>query len=199
MAERTCSIEGCERRHEARGLCNMHYLRLRVRGSIGSASAERKPSTVTVCFVEGCDALPYAWNMCNPHYLRTKRHGSPFGGQRRVASVPVSVQFVSQTQRLESGCLLWTGRLTPQGYPQTSYSGPVAMHRWVYEQSVGPVPAGWTVDHRCHNEDETCKGGEGCLHRRCVERDHLEAVPHGLNTMRGFWRRNITIEEYLNR
>lgn len=29
MAERTCSVPGCERRHAAKGLCKMHYYRLR--------------------------------------------------------------------------------------------------------------------------------------------------------------------------
>ena len=31
----TCSIEGCEKPHEARGLCVMHYQRLRKTGSVG--------------------------------------------------------------------------------------------------------------------------------------------------------------------
>lgn len=33
MAERTCTIEGCERRHYGHGLCNMHYCRWRKTGS----------------------------------------------------------------------------------------------------------------------------------------------------------------------
>lgn len=33
MAEtKTCSIEGCERDHRARGYCNLHYLRLKKKG-----------------------------------------------------------------------------------------------------------------------------------------------------------------------
>lgn len=33
MAERTCTIEGCERPHYGRGLCNTHYCRWRKNGS----------------------------------------------------------------------------------------------------------------------------------------------------------------------
>ena len=29
---RACCVKGCERRHEAGGLCNMHYQRLRMTG-----------------------------------------------------------------------------------------------------------------------------------------------------------------------
>lgn len=39
-------------------------------------------------------------------------------------------------------------------------------HRFVYELIVGPIPAGWTVDHR-----DTCP-------RRCVNPDHLRAATY---------------------
>jgi hypothetical protein len=32
VTERSCSVEGCERPHSARGLCHTHYMRLRQRG-----------------------------------------------------------------------------------------------------------------------------------------------------------------------
>ena len=33
MAKRTCSIEDCDRTHQARGLCERHYRRLRITGT----------------------------------------------------------------------------------------------------------------------------------------------------------------------
>lgn len=36
MVQRTCSIEGCGRPHEARGWCNMHYLRWWKHGSVSA-------------------------------------------------------------------------------------------------------------------------------------------------------------------
>ena len=30
-----CGVDGCDKAHEAKGLCNMHYLRLRKTGSVG--------------------------------------------------------------------------------------------------------------------------------------------------------------------
>lgn len=31
--DETCNIDGCENKHKARGLCNKHYLRLRIHGN----------------------------------------------------------------------------------------------------------------------------------------------------------------------
>jgi hypothetical protein len=45
-------------------------------------------------------------------------------------------------------------------------------HKQVWERAHGPVPKGWTVDHLCRN-------------RRCIRLDHLEAVSHRINTLRG--------------
>lgn len=37
MADRTCSVAGCERPHAARGYCKMHYQRWRLNGDPGGA------------------------------------------------------------------------------------------------------------------------------------------------------------------
>lgn len=58
-------------------------------------------------------------------------------------------------------------------------------HRVAYEALVGPVPAGFDVDHVCHTIDSDCPGGNPCLHRRCVNPRHLEAVPRKVNILRG--------------
>lgn len=47
------------------------------------------------------------------------------------------------------------------------------VHRHVYEMLCGPIPKGLTIDHLCRNE-------------RCVRPSHLEAVPQGVNSLRGF-------------
>ena len=45
MQQRTCTIDGCYKRHEARGLCPMHYYRLRKFGSATAPIPPRKPRT----------------------------------------------------------------------------------------------------------------------------------------------------------
>lgn len=82
---------------------------------------------------------------------------------------PVPVGFATP-------CWLWTGRVKSNGYAQFSTGGRDAakyplVHRWNYERYVGPIPAGWEVDHLCRI-------------RHCVNPDHLEAVPHAVNNGR---------------
>ena len=58
---RICSIEGCERKHMARGWCSLHYGRMRV----------TRP-----CSVNGCEVNAWSRDLCNAHYQRWRHHGS---------------------------------------------------------------------------------------------------------------------------
>jgi hypothetical protein len=55
------------------------------------------------------------------------------------------------------------------------------VHRFVYGAFVEPIPDGKEIDHLCHNADPSCPSDASCLHRRCVNPDHLEAVTHREN------------------
>ena len=86
-------------------------------------------------------------------------------------------------------CWVWTGNIRtgwgkePGGYGRFSVSPERSMlaHRMAYELSIGPIPEGKVLDHLCHGP--SCPGG-ACLHRRCVNPDHLEAVTQRTNVMR---------------
>ena len=50
----------------------------------------------------------------------------------------------------ESGCILWLGRYSPQGYGVVSIKGaPKGVHRIVWELSYGPIPYKAHVCHKC--------------------------------------------------
>lgn len=90
----------------------------------------------------------------------------------------------------ESGCWRWTAWVGGQGYGLIYMAGrgsseAVGAHRAMYEVHRGPIPEGLALDHLCHNRDTSCRGGKTCLHRRCVNPDHLEPVPSAVNTARG--------------
>jgi hypothetical protein len=74
---------------------------------------------------------------------------------------------------VESGCWEWTATLQTNGYGRTSWRGvPRFTHRVAYEITNGPIPDGLVIDHLCRN-------------RACFNPDHLEAVSHRTNLLRG--------------
>lgn len=63
-------------------------------------------------------------------------------------------------------------------------------HRVAYALANGmdspdEIPKGLTVDHTCHNIDDSCVGGNTCEHRACQNPAHLEAVDGIENVARG--------------
>lgn len=84
-----------------------------------------------------------------------------------------------------NGCWLWQGT-TNHGYGWCGDEHGVSRnaHRLAWEIWVGPIPAGMTLDHVCHTNDPFCFGGE-CLHRRCLNPEHLEVVTRAENIRRG--------------
>lgn len=84
-----------------------------------------------------------------------------------------------------TACIPWTGKVDRFGYGRDGASDNGKAHRAVYQAIYGPIPAGLDIDHTCHNADTTCSGGWSCLHRRCVNPLHLEAVTHKTNVLRG--------------
>lgn len=60
-------------------------------------------------------------------------------------------RFLSKVDK-RSGCWVWTGRITEQGYGQFAVkSKPRAAHRVSFELFNGPIPEGKIVRHRCDN------------------------------------------------
>lgn len=107
--------------------------------------------------------------------------------KRRVPSAlygDYEAQLVLFTNVLPNGCWEFTGYILPTGYGQLGRN--IGAHRVAWEVANGrPVPDGLVVDHQCHNLDPDCFDNDECAHRRCVNPDHLEAVPSGVNVLRG--------------
>jgi len=138
------------------------------------------------CSVENCERPVMARAMCSMHYQRWKTAG---GQVSDLLSRSVEQRFWQYVERRsDDECWPWTGALTKRGYGVLWRINAHAMpaHRYAYELAHGdPPPVGLSVDHICHNRDMTCAGGLACLHRRCVNPAHLEAVTHGTNNLRG--------------
>ncbi|KKM92270.1 hypothetical protein LCGC14_1220230 [marine sediment metagenome] len=72
-----------------------------------------------------------------------------------------------------SGCWLWLGARTKDGYGQIGFDGKVRRaHRVAYKLHRGEIPAGLELDHLCRT-------------RSCVNPFHLDPVTHAENVARG--------------
>jgi hypothetical protein len=137
------------------------------------------PGSHSLCSAPGCGNLAKAQGLCKErHYDRWRRLGTidlPSAEQR----------FLSRIRELANGCWQWD-EAGLNGYGRFSDAGrrPYA-HRWAYQYFIGPIPEGWQIDHRCHNEDPSCLGGKTCQHRRCVNPRHLVAATQRDNLLRG--------------
>lgn len=78
---------------------------------------------------------------------------------------------------LENGCWFWTGGKDNQGYGFFALEAKprkgIGAHVYAYTRSVGPVPEGLELDHKCRNPS-------------CVNPLHLEPVTTRVNVLRGF-------------
>ena len=81
---------------------------------------------------------------------------------------------VHVSERQTGKCIIWAGALTQDGYGKLSWNRKRSRlaHRAAWEEIHGPVPIGLELDHLCRV-------------RACVNPDHLEAVTHRENILRG--------------
>lgn len=91
----------------------------------------------------------------------------------RSRDLPIERRLWSRGERVESGCLIWTGFKNRDGYGLIRFDGRTTRtHRVAYILTFGPIPDGFEIDHLCRVRD-------------CMEPTHLEAVPHLVNVRRG--------------
>lgn len=125
-----------------------------------------------ICSISDCDRKHDAHGFCKMHDARNRRLGDPLAPvyKRR----PLEERFRSHYVIDEStGCFDWTS-FCQRGYGQFTVSrevGSVRAHRWAYENAVGPIPEGLTIDHLCRNT-------------RCVNPEHMEPVTASENVKR---------------
>lgn len=142
---------------------------------------------------------------CEPCYRRNLKQLKESGTQeprtrrdyhpRKATTAPALERVLGLTTPGWGGCVIYTGRLNEAGYGVSSTNGrPTLAHRLIYLERVGEIPSGEMLDHLCHSSDADCPGGPTCLHRRCVNPNHLEPVTPAENNMRG---RSRSAENFL--
>lgn len=76
MSDRTCSVDGCTRRHYAKGWCEAHYHRWKRHGNASpDLPVEGRNSRKGMCRIEGCGRPIQARRLCVGHVRRENKHG----------------------------------------------------------------------------------------------------------------------------
>lgn len=87
------------------------------------------------------------------------------------------------------GCIFGKPSKSHTGYSQVNYKGKaMGGHRVAWIKAFGPIPEGMVVDHSCHTEamlNGLCRGGNTCIHRSCVNPEHLQLISHAENVREG--------------
>lgn len=91
------------------------------------------------------------------HYRRWKIHGNPL-------YVKTPHKRFWERVRYSPYCWEWQGALGSHGYGAITINNVRYLaHRYSYKETVGDIPQGLVIDHRCHN-------------KRCVNPSHLRPV-----------------------
>jgi len=181
MAQRTCSIEGCERPHIARGWCATHYSRRR-RGQDLTASVRIRGRVG--CEVDGCDRRHAENGLCGTHASRWR--------DGRDLTAPVRVVAPGRGCSVD-GC---TRPHAALGLCRTHHERQLKGRDLTAPMLSRGVPAYLRVLARCHVTDDGCwiatssldkegygrvsiGGDRGALAHRVVYEALIGPIPEG--------------------
>lgn len=103
MPQRTCSIPGCDRPHQARGWCKLHYERWRKTGTTDDPFGPR------ICRV--CGEPSVGRGLCRRHYQRERIHGGTETPHPEKGSPNPSIHLTASQLAILDGEMLGDGCL----------------------------------------------------------------------------------------
>lgn len=76
--ERTCSVGGCDKRHDAHGYCRVHHYRWKIHGDplVSFKDGTHRRDVLLACSVDGCEKPYNIKGLCKMHNARMRRYGS---------------------------------------------------------------------------------------------------------------------------
>ena len=82
-----CKVENCPAKHDGKGYCSKHLVRLRKHGDPNHCGQVGRPRLHLRCTVENCEAEHSAKGYCANHYQRWRKYGRPDKVIQRVDTV----------------------------------------------------------------------------------------------------------------
>lgn len=170
-----CSVDGCDRIAQKRGMCRRHHYRVLHYGDPLGGAPERCTDHGAICAVDGCDKKHLSGGYCDKHYRRFRIYGDPLKGavskregvcEADGCNRPIKSRRLCGThyQRLRNSGSMDIERRAPgeggisrKGYvilhkpdhPNAGRFGKIPEHRYVMSEHIGrPLEKDETVHHR---------------------------------------------------
>lgn len=215
MGNRTCSVNGCEREHYARGMCNPHYQRVRTSGTLdGDALPPLSAGERRTCSVLDCNLPHWAKGMCRRHYYRKPLQEPRIKRAPLVCAIDGCARLVDRSGFCAIHHYRWKrygdplkrtrlqGDLEGRFWQKVNQSGPTLKAGlgpcWIWESRVGSGPYGKFLvgrklvsAYRFSYELLVGQIPTGlvldhlCSNPPCVNPQHLEPVTQRENNRRG--------------
>lgn len=165
---RLCSIDGCGKRHKARGLCSAHYAKLLKYGD--PKELDHRPVKVFApCVIDDCEKVGSSSRsgLCHAHAHRKYRYGDPLGGRRGMRTQNgIPYQWLLDHVNYDGiECLIWPFAKRHRGYGGVVMQDGLTRspHRIICILAYGEPPfEGAIAAHSCGNG-----------HLGCVNPKHL--------------------------
>lgn len=108
----TCSVDGCDRTHYARDMCELHYRRWKRTGDV------TRRTNSGACAVDGCGRPASSRGLCHGHYQRLRRNGDvaaevPLGRRRQPETC--TVDGCERRSNAQGMCRAHRNRLRARG------------------------------------------------------------------------------------
>lgn len=147
-----CTVENCDRKVSARGLCRLHYQR-NLRGAVLDAPIQKKATGPQdgKCTHPNCDRTHAARGYCTTHLRRVRAGANVDAPVRSYISGELADRMEHYTDKT-GDCWLWTGTPDGNGYGLVWDVGAGRnrlAHIVAWELENGEAAAGRVVRHRC--------------------------------------------------
>lgn len=156
-----CSVEGCDKNVQARGLCTTHYGRWRRNGTTDTV---HRRTDQPYCTIPGCDRPTEASGLCLMHYSRRRRGSQIARKAEQVQGGPLIERIRRRMADPNAdGCQVWLAQITGgNALPVMRYQGTTLSVRralWAEAHPGEKLGRRWVVT--------------SCGTPRCVAPEHL--------------------------